>query len=338
VFVIYRWITILFLFLGLGGQTKVPGAVFLMIWPGARPTALAGSFTAISNDPTASYYNQAGLARIDTTTATLQHSNWLPGLHENMYYEYFGLAVPIRNGGTVGFQIIYLNTGETKVIDESGRELGRYTTFDIALGLSWGIAIANNLSLGIGGKFIYSYLVPDWVWKLINIGITRGGRGMTWCFDLGVLYDLLPFLTLGVDLQNFGPGISYTESGSKDPLPRNLRLGLNLKPVSNEFIEINITTDITKLLIDLFPFDTLDFMGNLRYELYEAWKSFGLEANYFNFLVGRVGYFIDKTGVREGVTFGGGIILQRFRFDIGVDQNIYSFPTSNYKFSLSYRF
>ena len=328
----------LFISCNLMAQTKVPGAVFLMIWPGARPTGLAGCFTAISNDPTANYYNQAGLGRVDSIVATLQHSNWLPALQEDMYYEYFGLAVPIRNRGTIGFQVIYLNTGETDVIDEHGNKLGRYTTFDIAFGLSWGLPLNDRLSFGVGGKFIYSYLVPDWVWELIKIGITRGGRGTTWCFDVGMIYDLLPFLTLGVDLQNIGPGIKYTESGNRDPLPQNLRLAVNIRPVDNEILEINLTSDITKLLIDLFALDTLDFMGNLNYELYEAWKGFGLEVNYFDFLVGRVGYFIDKTGHRQGLTFGGGIILQRFKFDIGVDQYIYSFPTSNYKFSLSYQF
>lgn len=325
--------------ISLFGQAKAPGAVFLMIWPGARPTSMAGSFTAISNDPTANYYNQAGLARIDSLTATLQHSNWLPGLHANMYYEYFGLAVPIKDRGTVGFQIIYLNTGETKVIDENGNVLGVYTTFDIATGLSWGLPISNNFALGLGAKFIYSYLVPDWVWKLLpGLGITRGGRGTSWCFDAGLLYDPLPFLTIGLDFQNLGPDIGYTQSGSADPLPRNLRLGVNLKPIDNEILKVNITGDITKLLIDLFAQDSLNFIGNVKYELHEAWKGVGLEVNYFNFLAGRVGYFVDKTGWREGVTFGGGLILQRFRFDIGVDQNIYSFPTSNYKFSLSYQF
>ena len=36
-----------------------PGAVFLEIWPGARPTALGGAFAATADDASATYYNRA---------------------------------------------------------------------------------------------------------------------------------------------------------------------------------------------------------------------------------------------------------------------------------------
>jgi hypothetical protein len=39
-----------------------------------------------------------------------------------------------------------------------------------------------------------------------------------------------------------------------------------------------------------------------------------------------------------GWTFGAGIRFQRFQFDLGIDQFIYDFPTTNYKFSFSYWF
>jgi hypothetical protein len=39
-----------------------------------------------------------------------------------------------------------------------------------------------------------------------------------------------------------------------------------------------------------------------------------------------------------GLCFGVGVEFAKFKFDISMDQLIYDFPTSNYKFSFSYQF
>jgi len=315
-----------------------PGAVFLMIWPGAKPTALSGAFTAIADDPTACYYNQAGLAFLKETEVTLQHANWLPGLHQGMYYEFAGVAKPIKVG-TIGFNVIYLTTGKTEVRNEQGTYIGEYTTFDISVGLNYGFALKSNLGLGIGWKFIYSFLVPDWVWgRLPNLGIQSGGIGIAYAFDAGVLYKPWSFASLGVSLQNIGPNISYTQSGTSDPLPYTLRAGFKLQPVNSRIIRVAFTADVTKILVGMFADQDNSFFENIRYELEEAWKAVGLEIDYYNFIKLRGGYFIDSEGKREGLTFGGGIHASGFSLDVGVDQAIYDFTTVNRKFSLSYRF
>ncbi len=321
-----------------GFAAQRPGAVFLMIWPGARATAMAGAFSASADDATACYYNQAGLAFIDKTIATLQHANWLPGLHKGMYYEYTGVARPIRNG-TLGLDIIYLTTGETQVVNENGINLGTYTTFDIAVGLNYGLKLQPNLGLGLGWKFIYSFLFPDWVIeKMPELGIESGGTGVTYGFDAGILYKPFNFLTASTVLQNVGPNISYTQSGSSDPLPYTLRLGLKISPLNSRVLKINLNCEITKILVGMFANENNSFFENAEYELREAWKGVGLEINYFDFVMLRGGYFYDYEGQRIGLTFGGGIKAGGFALDVGVDEAMYDFKTSNKKFSLTYQF
>lgn len=319
-------------------QGQRPGAVFLMIWPGARPTALGGSFAAIADDATACYFNQAGLGFMDSTMVTLMHCNWLPGLHPGMYYEYLGAVRPTRRG-TLGLNIIYLTTGETEVIDENGQPLGTYTTFDVSAGLNYGIRLKPSFALGAGFKFIYSFLVPDWVIKAMpGLGIDRGGTGATWAFDAGLLYKPFRLLSIGLALQNLGANISYVQGGSSDPLPRTLRFGINLQPITSKVIKVSATSDLTKVIVGMFSDPDKTFGEKLGYEFWEAWKSVGLEVNYFDFIIMRGGWFWDMDGARTGPTFGGGVKVARFSFDLAVDQKIYEFKTSNYKFSLSYQF
>ncbi len=469
--------------LGIGFASENPGAVFLMIWPGARPTSLAGAFTAMAGpspaarikiksqlklrqlvpDPPDSsdtgeifipvvicqntsknpgdfkvfcflvdsngnrvdvssievigleagrdtalefsslvvsdtvnwtvrcstavistneipagydaamlYYNPGAVAFFERTNACLMHCNWLPGLWPGMYYEYLGITHNLPGRGVIGFNAIYLTTGETDVINERGEFLGRYTTFDVAPALSYAFPVLNNLGLGFTGKLIYSFLVPEWVWKVMpELGIEQGGTGITWAFDVGALYRPFEFMNVGLAVANIGPNISYTSSGESDPLPRMLRLGFAFYPVRNELFTLTITPEITKILVGAFSDTTRSFSEQWIQEWDDAWKSLGVEGELNLGTVGvaaRAGYFEDKTGQRGGVvlekegltyhyslrdvisrrdlgkfkslgvTFGGGIRFMRFQFDLGVDQMIYDFPTTNYKFSFSYRF
>ncbi len=364
------WLVLVAL-LGVASASQNPGAVFLMIWPAARPTALGGAFAAIADDASSVYYNQGGMAFLENTHATLMHCNWLPGLYQGMYYEYAGLTHQLKGYGNVGANIIYLTTGETDVVNERGDFLGRYTTFDVAVAGGYGYPVLPNLGVGMAAKFIYSFLVPEWVWGLMpELLISSGGTGITWALDAGVLYKPFSFLHAGLALSNIGPNIAYTSSGESDPLPRMLRLGVAYYPVQNNLVSVGITPEITKILVGMF-YDTTgtkSFGRKLQEEMRDAWKSVGVEAKFINLLSTRVGYFEDLTGQRGGIVlekegqtyhyglgdvltrkdlgtfksmgfcFGAGLEFARFQFDLSLDQLIYDFPTSNYKFSFSYQF
>lgn len=356
------------------GAGQNPGAVFLMIWPAARPTAMGGAFTAIADDASAIYYNPGGMAFLERTHATLMHSNWLPGLYQGMYYEYGAVAHQFQERGTAGLNVIYLTTGETEVINERGEYLGRYTTFDVSPGIAYGYPVLPNLGVGAGAKFIYSFLVPEWVWGLMpELLISHGGTGITWALDFGALYKPWRSLSIGVSLANFGPDISYTDTGEGDPLPRMLRAGLVFFPLQTEHFSLGLVPEFNKSMVGMFydPKGTKSFAQKLATEWRDTWKTLAVEGTFRAeqlALAVRVAYFEDLDGARGGVTverdgntqhiglwdaltrkglgkfksvglcFGGGIEYARFKFDLSVDQMIYDFNTSNYKFSLSYQF
>jgi hypothetical protein len=354
------------------GASQNPGAVFLMIWPAARPTSMGGAFAAIADDASAIYYNPGGLAFMERTNATLMHCNWLPGLYQGMYYEYAGLTHNLRDRGTVGGSVTYLTTGETDVINERNEFLGRYTTFDVAVTGAYGYPVLPNLGAGVGAKFIYSFLVPDWVWRVMpELGISRGGIGITWALDAGLLYKPFDFLNVGLSLANAGPDISYTDTGEDDPLPWMLRAGVAYTPVNSKLVRVTVTPELTKIMVGMFynPDGTKTFSRMMQEEWRSTWRSLAVEATFVELLSARVGYFEDIDGQRGGIVlertgenqvhygldevlmrknlgsfrsiglcFGGGIEYARFKFDLSIDKLIYDFSTDNYKFSLSYQF
>lgn len=154
---------------------------------------------------------------------------------------------------------------------------------------------------------------------------------MSWALDVAALYHTpIKGLNLGCAIQNIGPSIQYAQSGNKDPLPRTLRAGVAYKLFDSKMNKLNFLADITKVLVN--------WSGDFKKENEDTWKSVGVEYTYYELLTGRIGYFRDTAGKRTGLTYGGGVSFKNLQFDIGVDNQLYDFPTSNYRFSLSYSF
>jgi hypothetical protein len=312
-----------------GGASQA-GAIFMTIFPGARPTAMGAAFSSIADDATAPFYNPAGLGFQDATEVSLMHSNWLTGLYPDMYYEYFGLAHPIKGLGVLGANIIYLTTGETQATDPYGTPLARFRTFDLSAGLSYGVKLREELAVGFGLKFIYSYLAPGWLISYLY-NEPGGGAGSSWGADAGIYYKTpIRGLNLATAIQNVGPDLRYLEGGDRDPLPRTLRVGASYRLLDRGANWLVVSGDVISILVGL----TSSFEDTYR----ESWKCLGAEYTYNNFLSARAGYFNDEAGVRKGPTFGGGLKIRGFEFDLGVDSALYEFDTDNYRFSVNYKF
>ncbi len=314
------------------GAASQAGAIFLAIYPGARPNGMGTCFTAIADDAMATYYNDAGMAFQEKTDITLMHANWLTGLYPDMYYEYIGFVHEFQGIGKIGANLIYLTTGETEAVDPDGNVIGRFQSFDLSFKLSYATKFYEDLSVGVGVKLIYSYLVPRWILeKIYGPQEKGGGSGSSWAIDASAFYRTpIRGLNIGASLQNIGPDISYLESGESDPLPRTLRLGLAYTPLQTKTNKITITAELTKILVGM--------TRDINDEWKDTWKGAGIEYTLSEFLSLRAGYFWDTVGKRIGPTFGGGIRFANLEFDIGVDSEIYDFPTDNYRFSLYYSF
>ncbi len=334
------------------------GAIFLMIYPGARAMSMGGAYVALADDALASYYNPAGLGLQEKKDVVLMHVEWLPALQAGMYYEYLGGVLPTEYGN-FGANIIYLTTGETYASDDND-PTGRWRTFDFALSISYAYKLQENLSLGATGKFVYSFLAPDWVVRQY-LGNTTGGQGQTVALDLGAMYAIGKDVKLGLNIGNIGPGIGYLENGETDPLPLSIRFGASYTILENSLNKLLVAADLNKVVagwdFDSLPDDAFSFrisdildranatstdttsLSWLEKEVLDTWLSIGLEYVYYDLLALRGGYFLDYIGRRKGFTFGAGIIINHsIRIDLGIDSDIYDFSTSNYRISLGMKF
>lgn len=283
------------------GEAGVPS---LIIPPGARANGMGESFVAIADDATAAWWNPGGVAFMPGKHLALMHSQLVPDLANDVYYEYIGYTHQIQNLGTLSFNIVYLTYGKSVATDESGAERGTFSSWEASGAATFAMSITDNLGIGLSGKFIHANLAPA---DLTLDGLA--GTGSSVALDAGVLWKVPRFdLRFGAAVTNLGPDISFINQNQSDPLPTNLRIGTAYHPLNSEVNSLLFTFDLEQSLVWLIDSRT----DTRRSEIYHL----GTEYTYINLLAGRLGYVYDQDGDFKDATYGLGFIYKdKVKFD-----------------------
>ena len=333
------------------GGSAVP---FLTISPDARASGRGETGTGIADDINAIYWNPAGLGYFDYkpqaneydeptyepfSQVALAFSPWLPQFNADLYYSNgtYGRYIEKLNG-TVAVNFVLMNLGEFQYTDDQGNSLGKFNSTEFAIGVSYGTMIAEDLAAGISLRYIQSNLTATSTSQR-NAGVGRSGG-----FDMALLWKpthLGPIedrLSLGFNLQNVGPKMTYISES--DPLPTTLRMGIGFKIFEDEYNRLTFSGDFAKMLIyrdginaDPVPKSFITAWQNPGAE----WAA-GVEYWYNSLIALRAGYFWEPAAIgdRQFWNFGAGVIYDIFCLDFSYINTIEeSHPLANtMRFSL----
>jgi len=230
----------------------VPGA-FLRLGVGARPLGLGSAFVALASDASATYWNPAGLTKLERLELQAMYGRL--NLGRNHSFLVFG--IPNKIGS---FGVGWINLGITGI---EGRDIGgdptqTFGSAENAIFLSYGKHILSNISLGASFKYLSHSLATK----------TAHGYG----FDFGVHTKVSDVVSAGLMLQDIGSFLKWnTESKHKDELPLSLKLGFGVIPST---VPIQVAFDFEK-----------NTQQAPRYHLgAEYWfpETFGIRAGYDN--------------------------------------------------------
>ena len=317
-------------------------AEFLLVAPGARPGGLGEANVALANDAYATYWNPAGLGFLRGTQVSGMHANWLPELKlGDMYYDFASIIRHYEGIGTMGLSATYINYGDQTRTDEQGTDLGTFTSFEYAIGLSYGTRLLDNLAVGSTVKFIYSGLSP------FSAGEQLGdGKGSSVAVDLGVMYKpkFAERVTFGANLQNLGPKITFVDADQADPIPTNLKAGVAYQALNSTYNKLLLTVDFNKLLVvknedgssDPFYKAVLTSWSQGDF-IKRASVGGGAEYKYADIFALRAGYFYEDIGKRRFATYGAGLRFSIYQFDFGYISGSDNHPLNDtMRFSLSF--
>jgi hypothetical protein len=274
----------------------------LEIGVGARAEALGGAFVAIADDPSALYWNPAGIVNVPVVSLQASKTEWFVETNFNT----LDLILPIPMiSSALGIHIAMLDYGENPV-----RSIFRpegtgetYSASDLVAGLYYALAITDRVSVGLGAKYFQQS-----IWHV---------KGSTIAADMSILFETpLDGLKVGGTISNLGPSFSlsgrdltrvYDIDGRKDEY------------FNNDNVAIQLATEDYPLPL-LFRFglayeweldrrNSLILAGNINHPSNDVQTvDLGVEAKLLNMAYLRAGYrslFADYSA--DGLTLGAGL-------------------------------
>lgn len=337
------------------GEAAVP---FLLLAPDSRFGAIGESGTGLADNSAAIFWNPAGIAFLTGTEVTITHSNWLPQFNLDLFYDYLTFRTYMEElSGSVTASITYMNFGEFVRTLEGGPEpVGTFRAYDAALTLGYATKLHPDWGIGMNFRIIHSRLSDK------PVGQEQGeGVATSVSFDLAGMWrpeylnifglELENRLSIGANLSNLGPKITYIDQAQSDPIPTNFRLGFAFQIFNDEFNSLVYTLDFSKLLVSrtekVVPSGDTTKTVSESDEWYQAiftsWgddpiseeirdivTTMGLEYWYgtpgdFLFAL-RAGYFYEDPsyGNRKFLTFGAGLRYDIYGFDFSYISSIES--------------
>ena len=215
---------------------------FLKIGVGARAMGLGGSFVAVANDPTAIYWNPAGLASMQRQEVAFSHVDWPADIR----FEHLGYVLPVKKlGGSLAFQVGTLSTEIDETTELQPFGTGRTFFFtDFIAGAAYARRWTDKLLVGFGAKYLHEDLGSD----------VGGPTTGSFLVDLGSIYYLgYGSVRIAVSLTNFGPELqpsgqftSPTDGSVRDydgfDAPTMFRYGVAFEPIENA--RMRLTTSL----------------------------------------------------------------------------------------------
>jgi hypothetical protein len=316
--------------------TAVP---ILTVSPDARSAGMGDAGVAISSDANAAHWNPAKLGFLTKDLSVgLSYSPWLSKLVNDMSLSYLSGAKKINENSAFSASMLYFNLGSIQFTDQAGLAGPDFRPKEYAFSAAYGRKLSENLSMGIGGRYIHSNLAGG-----VTTGTSTAKAGNSVAADIGIYYtnDMTLGgknynLSFGGNVSNIGAKISYTTEDQKDFIPMNLRLGTAFTAELDPYNKLTFALDGNKLLVpsptgnvdeDLARrqkgvlnamFSSFsDAPDGFSEEISEINLSTGIEYWYDNIFAARAGYFYEDPdkGNRQYITMGLGLRYQKFGID-----------------------
>lgn len=277
-------------------------ASMLGIGVGARAEALGGAFVAIADDPSALYWNPAGMTQIKSISLQVTKANWFVDTD----FSSLDLVVPLPSfNSAFGFHLAMLDYGDNPVRTVFRPEgTGEtYSASDFVAGLYLAMNITDRVSASFGVKYFQQS-----IWHVSGSAIG---------FDVGILFQTpVEGLKLGGTISNFGSEFGL----SGRDLTRIMDID-GRRPIfqNNDNVPTNIATETYALPLffrfgiayqyDLDENNAFTIGTNLNHPSNNIETvDLGFEAKIFNSFYLRGGYqslFSDTA--ENGLTLGAGI-------------------------------
>ena len=304
----------LLLVMGTKAQESQTEYNFLRLPVSAHAAALGGeNITIIEDDPALMFSNPALASSVSDNTVGLNYMNYMHGAN------YMGASYTKALGekATIAGEILYMNYGKMKQVDENNVQTGTFNASDIALEGIFSYELARNLVGGITAKFITSYIGN---YNSMAVGVDLG---LNW-------YEPERQWSVSVVAKNLGGQVkAYEEDYGK--MPFDLQLG-----VSKTFAALPVRVSATLVDMTHYNYRFINHL-NLGADVLlsdNIWIGGGYNFRKSDEMT--IGKGDDASAHGAGLSLGAGINLERFKLNLAYGK--YHATSSSILVNLAYSF
>lgn len=240
-----------------GQQNVITTAVpFLTISPDSRRAAMGDAGVASSPDANSVFWNAASLAFAEKKGGiATSYAPWLRSLVPGISYNYLAGYSKINKRSVIGGSFRFFSFGEINFTDDVGNPLGKFNPSEYAVDICYATQLSKHWAIGTTLKFINSNLAGTRPLNGITPKVGRSGAG-----DISAIYmgktkmkvkgekKELKY-SVGVNLQNLGAKITYSDKTNREFLPANFKIGTAWTYDLDEYNTITAMVDFNKLMV-----------------------------------------------------------------------------------------
>ncbi len=190
------------------------GGQFLKIGVGARATAMGSAFVSVADDPSAIYWNPAGVARIYKSVVSINHAAWLADISFTQASYVFHVGF-LPGTFAVNARSLYMDSQPIRDVFHPEGTGESFDAGDIAIGATYARSLTDKFSAGISANYVQSTLASY--------------NSSAYTFDFGTLYDTgYRSLRIGMAIQNLGSDMTFIEDTVKMPTIFSVGMSMSL--------------------------------------------------------------------------------------------------------------
>ena len=331
-----------------GANTITTAVPFLGITPDSRAGGMGDAGVGLTPDVSSQHWNPAKYVFMESDMGVgLSYSPWLRALVNDINLAYLSGYKKIDDQQAISSSLRYFSLGDIVFTDIRGTKLTTQSPNEFAIDFGYSRKLSDIFSGSVAVRYIRSDLTGG---QMVNGVETRPGNSFAadvafyWYNEFRANRKDNIF-SAGINIQNIGSKISYTDGEVKDFIPTNLMIGASYTTELDDYNSFSFSFEANKLLVPTPPKDSIEYdeggvilpggihsdmsvikgmitsfydaPGGFKEEMQEITLAIGVEYWYNKQFAIRGGYFYENEnkGNRKYFTAGAGLRMNVFSLD-----------------------
>lgn len=231
------------------------GVPFLLIAADARAAALGDMGVATSTDAYSQQWNPSKYAfSLSKSGLGVSYTPYLSKLVNDISIGLVTYFNRLDERSAISGSFKYFSLGEIELV-EGPNDIPRIAKpNELTMDLAYSLRLADQFSMSVGLRYLRSDL------KIIGVDLNPAPAS-TIAVDVSGYYqseenaynDFNGRWRAGFSIQNLGPKIKFDDAGRENFIPTNLRLGGGFDFIFDQYNQLGVTLEVTKLLVPTPP-------------------------------------------------------------------------------------